>query len=181
MFIFNLIFLLFLSGNPGSTPLSIATEDRMTIVVIEGKAILVEVNERGEVVKKYMEVPEYFNSKKDHNEKVEAAVKKYEILKKHQIDQIRFISFDQSFDQLDDNALTHLKDISNHYKQTYANQIIITAATRANNKETLNRLIRDVKLSLATLGVAESDIIVDFKHDKSDETIQFVKVQSNLK
>lgn len=158
-----------------------AIDEKTTIVVIEGKALLVDVNEKGEVIRRYMEVPEYFSSKKDHEEKVEAAKKKYEILKKHQIDQIRFLAFDESFSQLDENAIKHLIDVSNHYKQTYANQVIITAAKRASNEKLLDKMIQDVEFILKSYGVAKEDIVIEFKNDKGDEPMQFVKVQSNLR
>lgn len=155
--------------------------DKTTIVVIEGKALLVDIDDNGKVLRKYMEVPEYFASDRNHEEKVEAAKKKYEILKKHQIDQIRFIAFDESFSQLDENAMTHLQDVANHYRQTYANQVLITAAKRTNNGDLLDRMISDVTFVLRSFGVEEADIEVIYKNDKSDEPLQFVKVQSNLR
>jgi hypothetical protein len=157
------------------------SNDKTTIVVLEGKALLVDVDDNGDVIRRYMEVPEYFESKKDHEEKVVAAKKKYEILKKHQIDQIRFIAFDNSFDKLDENAMKHLQDVALHYQQTYANQVIITAARRNSNAELLGKMISDVDFVLQSLGVAKEDIEVVYKNDKGNEPLQFVKVQSNLR
>lgn len=169
---------LFVTIEEGVTTYS---DDKTTIIVIEGKALLVDVNENGEVIRRYMEVPEYFESKKDHEEKVIAAKKKYEILKKHQIDQIRFIAFDNSFEQLDENAMKHLQDVAIHYQQTYANQVVITAAKREANAKLLGKMITDVEFILQSFGVAQEDIEVVYKNDKGDEPMQFVKVQSNLR
>lgn len=152
-----------------------------TILVVDGKALLVDVDRDGKVVREYMEVPEYFSSNKKHEEKVEAAKKKYEILKKHQIDQIRFIAFDQSFTTLDEAAMRHIIDVANHYAQTYANQVTITAAKRSGNNDLLDKLINDVKFVLKGYGVNENDINVVYKKDKGDMDLQFVKVMSNLR
>lgn len=161
--------------------IGVDSDDKTTILVIEGKAHLVDVNENGEVIRRYMEVPEYFESKKGHNEKVKAAKKKYEILKKHQIDQIRFIAFDSSFEKLDENAMKHLQDVAIHYQQTYANQVVITAAKRGSNSDLLETMIEDVEFILQSFGVAPEDVEVVYKNDKGDEPMQFVKVQSNLR
>ncbi len=165
----------------GSLTSSMPNNDETTIIIENGKAILADVDKNGEVVKRYLEVPEYFESEKSHDEKVKAAKKKYEILKKHQIDQIRFIPFDGTFEKLDQNAMTHLHHVANHYKQTYANQIKITAAKRADNTPILDHLLDDVVFVLRSLNVAEEDIEVVYKNDKGDEPLQFVKVQSSLK
>lgn len=179
--IFTLALLFSINIAYSSADLVVNLGDKTTIVVIEGKALLVDVDDNGNVVRRYMEVPEYFVSEKNHDEKVEAAKKKYEILKKHQIDQIRFIAFDESFSQLDENAMAHLQDVANHYRQTYANQVMITAAKRNNNSDLLEKMISDVTFVLRSFGVEEADIEIIYKNDKGDEPLQFVKVQSNLR
>lgn len=160
---------------------SFPKNDETTIIIENGKAILADIDEEGHVVKRYLEVPEYFDSEKTHIEKVAAAKKKYEILKKHQIDQIRFIPFDGSFVQLDGNAMSHLNHVANHYRQTYANQVKITAAKRTDNTPILDKLISDVVFVLRSYNVSEEDIVIEYKNDKGDEPLQFVKVQSSLK
>ncbi len=169
-----------IAGAVNNAPINGNIDDK-TIVVEDGKAFLVDVDKEGRVTRRYMEVPEYFESGKKHAEKVEAAKRKYEMLKKHQVDQIRFIAFDEGFNQLDETAVAHLHDVANHYKQTYANQVTITAAKRNNNEELLQKMIDDVTFILQTLEVAKDDIEVVYKNDKGDETLQFVKVQSNLR
>jgi hypothetical protein len=155
--------------------------DKTTIVVENGRAYLAEVDDRGTVIKRFIEVPEYFESEKSHDEKVAAAKKKYEILKKHQIDQIRFVPFDGSFDRLDEQAVANLHHIAGHYRQTYANEITVTAAKRKGNEEVLEKMINDVILVLRSLDVPEEDITIDYKYDQSDEPLQFVRIQSKLK
>ena len=155
--------------------------DETTIVVENGRAYLAEVDGQGKVIKRFIEVPEYFDSEKSHEEKVAAAKKKYDILKKHQIDQIRFVPFDGSFDRLDEQAVANLHHVAGHYRQTYANQITITAAKRTGNEEVLEKMLNDVILVLRSLDVPESDITIEYKQDQSNEALQFVRIQSQLK
>jgi len=144
-------------------PSDITTDiDETTIIVENGRAYLAEVNEEGKVVKRFIEVPEYFDSEKSHEEKVAAAKKKYNILKKHQIDQIRFVPFDGSFERLDEQAVANLHHIAGHYRQTYANEITVTAAKRPGNEEVLDKMINDVISVLKSLDVPESAITIDF-------------------
>lgn len=164
-----------------ATAIASVDADITTILILDGKAVLVDVDEEGHVTRRYMEVPEYFESNKDHSEKVEAAKKKYEILKKHQIDQIRFIAFDQTFSELNKTAMKHIVDVANHYNQTYANQVIITAARRGDNDKLLNKLVDDISFVLKGYGVAAEDIEVQYKEDKGDLDLQFVKIKSNLR
>ncbi len=162
-------------------PSDITTDiDETTIIVENGRAYLAEVNEEGKVVKRFIEVPEYFDSEKSHEEKVAAAKKKYNILKKHQIDQIRFVPFDGSFERLDEQAVANLHHIAGHYRQTYANEITVTAAKRPGNEEVLDKMINDVISVLKSLDVPESAITIDFKQDQSKDPLQFVRIQSQL-
>jgi len=154
-------------------PSDITTDiDETTIIVENGRAYLAEVNEEGKVVKRFIEVPEYFDSEKSHEEKVAAAKKKYNILKKHQIDQIRFVPFDGSFERLDEQAVANLHHIAGHYRQTYANEITVTAAKRPGNEEVLDKMINDVISVLKSLDVPESAITIDFKQDQSKDPLQ---------
>lgn len=155
--------------------------DITTILILDGKAVLVDIDDEGHVLRKYMEVPEYFETDTKHEEKVEAAKKKYEILKKHQVDQIRFIAFDQSFSKLNETAMKHILDVASHYTQTYANEVVITAARRQNNNELLDKLIDDISFVLKAQGVAEEDITINYKEDKGELELQFVKVKSSLR
>jgi len=175
--VYLLMTLFLVSDNVGTTDYT----DETTIVVENGKAYLADVDEAGKVVKRYLEVPEYFESEKSHEEKVEAAKKKYEILKKHQIDQIRFVPFDGTFDRLDETAVANLHHVAGHYRQTYANDILVTAAKREGNEEVLEKMIADVVFVLRSLEVSQEDITIEYKYDKGDEPLQFVKIQSRLK
>ena len=155
--------------------------DETTIIVVNGKAYLAVIDTDGTIIKRCLEVPEYFDSAKSHEEKVEAAKIKYEILKKHQIDQIRFVPFDGSFERLNEQAVSNLHHVAGHYRQTYANDILVTAAKRSGNEEVLDKMIADIIFVLRSLDVAEEDITIDYKYDKGDEPLQFVKIQSRLK
>lgn len=163
---------------PSDTTIDIST---MTIVVENGRAYLAEVDEDGKVIERFLEVPEYFDSEKSHDEKVAAAKKKYEILKKHELDQIRFVPFDGSSDRLDEQSVANLHHIAGHYRQTYANEIRVTAAKRPGNAAVLEKMVNDVLLVLASLDVPEEDITIEYKHDQSNESLQFIRIQSQLK
>lgn len=152
-----------------------------TIVVIDGKALLVDINESGAVVTTYMEVPEYFNSAKDHASKVIEAKKTYARLSEAQMDQIRFISLAAEGSDLDKFMMSNIADLATHYHQTYANQIAITAGKNADNAVALDHNLNTITDLLVSYGVNRKDIVVDFKKDMGDEPTQFIKVVSNFK
>ena len=158
-----------------------SSENTTTIVVIDGKALLVDLNEKGEIVNTYMEFPEYFESNKDHSVKVEEAKVTYTKLTEAQMDQIRFIALaDEGWD-LDEFMISNLSDLASHYHQTYANQIQITAARNDYNREILENNIERIKELLVSFEVAPQDIVLDYKVDLGDEPTRFIKVASNLK
>jgi len=152
-----------------------------TIVVVDGKALLVDINEYGQIVTTYMEVPEYFESTKDHDTKVSEAKESYTRLSKAQMDQIRFIALADKGWDLDEFMVNNIADLATHYQQTYANQIEITAAKNNSNADKLDYNISKIKNLLATYGVSEKDIVIRKKKDLGDEPTQFVKMVSNLK
>ena len=152
-----------------------------TIVILDGEAILAEVDEEGAVIKKYIAYPDYFVSNKSHEEKVEEARAHYAFLKKHQIDQIRFIAFGTEILDLDEVAVANLKDISRHYMESYANEVKITAATREDNAKAINEALNMIKFTLQTFGVPDQDIVIVYKQDVGEEPTQFIKVQSNMR
>jgi len=162
---------------------SYSTIDRTTttIVVIDGKALLVDLNENGEIISTYMEVPEYFSSEKDHSAKVIDAKKTYTRLTEAQLDQIRFIALaDEGWD-LDEFMINNISDLANHYHQTYANQIEITAARNSKNAAILSTNVERIKELLVTYDVNPDDITLNYKIDLGDEPTRFIKVSSNLK
>ena len=79
-----------------------------TIVVVDGKALLVDLDEAGQIVTTYMEVPEYFNSAKDHDTKVIEAKESYTRLSKAQMDQIRFIALADKGWDLDEFMINNI-------------------------------------------------------------------------
>ena len=152
-----------------------------TIVVLDGKALLVDIDRSGSIIETYMEVPEYFISKKDHNSKVTAAKATYTRLTKEQMDQIRFISITGINQALDSFMKSNLEDLSMHYHQTYANQIEITVAENQSNRKLLEFNISRIEDYLIQYGVESSDIQINYKQDLGDEPTTFIKVVSNLK
>lgn len=152
-----------------------------TIVVVDGKALLVDIDESGKILTTYMEVPEYFNDPKDHDSKVVDAKATYKRLSKAQMDQIRFISMAEKGWELDEFMVNNLADLAIHYQQTYANQIVITAAQQKSNKDLIASNVSVIKEILLSYGVSDKDIVVDYKTDLGDEPTRFVKVVSNLK
>ncbi len=152
-----------------------------TIVVLDGKAYLVDLNDHGEITTTYMEVTNYFKSNKDHDTKVIEAKAMYRKLSKEQMDQIRFISITENGQNLDEFMLSNLEDLANHYQQTYANQIEITAARNSSNKHLLEMNIERIKSLLVNHGVMETDIKVHYKIDRGEDPTTFIKVISNLK
>lgn len=158
-----------------------AFEPITTIIVIEGKAFLVDVDENGTVLTTYMEVKDYFNNDKPISEKLDEAVANYIMLSNQELDQIRFISLTDKKAGLDNNAKSNLFDIYAHYLDTYANNIVITGAKNPRTDKQLGLTIDMIKAYLNSLGANSKDIEVIYKIDLGDEPTQFVKVVSRLR
>ncbi len=161
--------------------ISLSAKNILTIVVVEGKALLVSINESGEVVDTYMEIKDYFQEDKNLDEKLEEAKRNYVILSSQEISQIRFIPLLGMNEKIDVFVENNLKDLAYHYKSTYANQIVITVAKNKKTEHLVEQTVKQINNTLNTLGVSERDIRVDEKIDMGDEPTQFVKVASNLK
>ncbi len=152
-----------------------------TILVIEGKALLVDIDEKGEVITTYMEVPEYLTTKKNHEDMVTEAKASYMRLSKLQMDQIRFISILDQGEVFQTIMLENLEDLAAHYNQTYANQIVVTVATNDSNKNLINYNVEMIKSQLVSYGVPTNDILVDYKVDLGEDPTPFFKVSSSLR
>jgi len=152
-----------------------------TVIVIDGKALLVDVDDRGEVITTYMEVPEYLTSTKNHSDKVTEAKASYMRLSKLQMDQIRFISILDADEVYKVTMLDNLSDLAKHYSQTYANEIVITVAKSNSNQKVIDYNLAAMKDKLHTLGVPEADITVDYKIDLGEAPTPFIKVASRLR
>ncbi len=159
----------------------LATKDIVTIVVVEGKALLVSVDDQGGIIDTFMEVEGYFAQGKDHETKVAEAKRNYEFLTQQEINQIRFIPLLGANEQIDSFIEANLTDLASHYKHTYANQITITIAKNKRTAHLLDQTVKTISSELVKLGVANKDIKVDEKIDMGDEPTQFVKVVSNVK
>jgi len=172
----GLIALLFISSS------SIYTDEiKTTIVVISGKAMLVDIDDRGEVVKTYMEVPEYLTTPGTHDRKVKAAKASYLRLSKRQMDQIRFITI---LDKDEDYKLVmrqNLSDLAKHYNDTYANEVLVTVARGALADELIAYNVHQISTALMSHGVLEEDITVEFKVDLGEDPAPFIKVLTRFK
>ena len=172
------ILIAFLALSPSD---AFCAEVETTIVVINGKALLVDLDDSGNVIKTYMEVENYFNSDSDHDTKVANAKSEYVMLTQRQLDQIRFIAITDDTEQgISDAMASNLTDLSMHYQETYANEILITAARNEKTSSELDTNIKMIKEYLVQYGVNEEDINVQFKIDMGDEPTQFIKVISHL-
>lgn len=151
-----------------------------TIIVVDGKALLVDVDEHGEVVKTYMEVPDYLTSNKEHNEKVKEARANYIRLSRLQMDQIRFITVLKVKEEYKSVMRSNLADLASHYHQTYANEIIITVAQSNSNEDVMIYNLSLIKEELSKHEVSAADIKVEYKQDLGDAPSPFIKVASRL-
>ena len=152
----------------------------VTIVIVEGKALLVDVDDNGFVNNVYMEFPEYFNSAKDHESKVEEAKKSYRFLTARERDQIRYIALSDS-DEMDVIMSKNINDLAIHYAQTYANEVVITAPRNPRTAKFIDHNLEMIKGALKSQGVSEKDIRIDFKVDRGEEPTRFIKVVSHLR
>ena len=164
-----------------STPSFITLERTTTIVVIDGKALLVDLNEKGEIMTTYMEVADYFENHKDHKTKVLEAKATYKRLTKEQMDQIRFIALTDNGWTLDEFMKSNLSDLATHYHQTYANQIEITIAKHPDVEHLIEENVQTIVGHLQSNGVLEQDISINYKKDLGNEATRFIKVVSNLR
>ncbi|GEM_PF-1774374 len=160
---------------------TISDDISTTIVVIDGKALLVDVDESGDVITTYMEVPEYLNTTKGHEDMVSEARASYLRLSKLQMDQIRFISILDHDEVFQTIMVDNLSDLAMHYKKTYANQIVITIARNDSNSELIDYNVEMIRSQLEKFGVPRTDIMIDYKVDLGEDPTPFFKVSSNLR
>lgn len=163
------------------TSFTLTDDISTTIVVIDGKALLVDVDEEGKVVRTYMEVPEYLTSNRRHEDMVSEARANYKRLSKLKKDQIRFISILDLDEDHQTIMLKNLEDLATHYKQTYANQVVVTIAENKSNKDLIDYNIEMISNKLEKFGVPKSDIIIDYKVDLGKDPTPFFKVSSSLR
>lgn len=155
--------------------------ESVTIKVMEGKTYLVHVDETGEVLHTYMEITEEVNIEGDITEEVEKAKKEYEELREREKDQIRFIAYDFVAETIEPLALHHLSDLSDHYNNSYANQIVITLGKRPGNEDFLKNKENLLVTALINLSIPAEDIEVKYKWDRGPEPTEFIKVNTTLR
>jgi len=156
-------------------------KETVTIIVLEGKAYLAHVDKSGRVIHKYMEIEGTVDTKNDFDGQVKKAKEDYLELKEREKDQIRFIAYDFLSDKVEPMAMTHLSDLTDHYNNSYANQIIITFGKRPGNEEYLKEKENLVVSALINLEVPEEDIEVRYKWDRGPEPTAFIKVNTSLR
>ena len=174
--IFSLFFFNIISVEVASTNV-----DKITIVVIEGKAFLADVDQNGKVVHKYMEIEGYEDEGDDLDKKIEEAKRKYLLIKEREKDQIRFIQYDYLDGAITGLGEDHLADLTQHYNNTYANQIVITLAKRSGNEAFLKEKEELLLQALHNLKVPREDIEIQYKWDMGPEPTQFIKVKTGLR
>jgi len=152
-----------------------------TIVVIEGKALLVDVDDSGKVVTTYMEFPEYLSTAKRHEDMVNEAKASYMRLSKLQMDQIRFISILDHDEVFQTIMVENLLDLATHYNKTYANQIVVTIARNDSNSDLIDYNVEMIRSQLKKFGVPRNDIMIDYKVDLGEDPTPFFKVSSSLR
>lgn len=155
--------------------------DKVTIVVLDGKAFLANVNDQGEVVFKYMELQGSIDLSQNLEGEVVRAREQYEKIRELEKDQIRFINYELVGSTIAEAANAHLRDLVNHYNNTYANQIVITLGKRQGNEEFLNEKENLLTEALLQMQVPKEDIIIVYKWDRGPEPTEFIKVQTSLR
>ena len=156
-------------------------ESDITIIFIEGKAYLADVDTEGKVVHKYMEVKDFVDSPEQLSAQIDKATEEYKRLLELEKDQIRFIAIGQLTDEIGEIAMTHLTDLTQHYNNSYANQVVITMGKRPGNEAFLNEKGKQLKQTLVNLNVAQEDIEIIYKWDRGPEPTQFIKVRTGLR
>jgi len=179
--VFRFIGLAYISSLIFLTSFTTSEIIKTTVVVIEGKALLVDVDERGDILHTYMEVPEYLNSTKKHEDKVHEAKVSYMRLSKLQMDQIRFIALLDQDEEYHVTMKQNLADLASHYHETYANEIVITVAQSDSIEDAMDYNVEQIRAALENYGVAQADISVDYKIDLGEDPAPFIKVSSRLR
>jgi hypothetical protein len=165
----------------GSSGIIEKGEETVTIKVVEGKTYLVNVDESGNVLHKYMEIKDEVNTDGDITDQIAKAKKEYEALIEREKDQIRFIAYDFLVDGIQALAQNHLTDLANHYSNSYANQIVITLGKRPGNEEFLKEKENILVTGLINLGIPTEDIEVRYKWDRGPDPTEFIKINTTLR
>ena len=174
-----LISFFFLNSNSLNTLLS--ADEKITIVVIDGKAFLADVDEDGRMVRKYMEINSYFDSDANFDGLVESAKEEYLKIRALEKDQIRFIQYDFLDGAVTGLAVKHLSDLTNHYNNSYANQIVVTLSKRQGNEVQITKMENLILDALHAFKVPNEDIKVRYKWDKGVSATEFIKVNTELR
>ena len=178
--ILTMVFSFFLV-NPLAPMLNIVEGETITIVVLQGKAFLAQVDDNGNVMYKYMLIEGEVDTNNDLELQVEKAKESYRALQDREKDQIRFLAYDFVTDKVEDSAVSHLRILADHYNNSYANQIVITFGKRPGNEAYLKEKENLIVTALIHLGIPNEDIEVKYKWDRGPEPTEFIKVNTGLR
>lgn len=176
----GLILISFLVFNTPNAAITVA-EETVTIVELEGKSYLAHVDASGNVIHKYMEVSEATISESNPETRIAKAKEEYEALREREKDQIRFLAYDFLADVVQPIAMNHINDLTDHYNESYANQIVITLGKRPGNEEFLKEKEDLIVTALTKLNVPRADIEVKYKWDRGPEPTEFIKINTTLR
>ena len=179
--LFGFILSCFFFLDMASHHFNMVDSDDITIVMIEGKAFLAEVDDKGVVLHKYMEVKDFDERGDDLKNQIERAKQNYLEIKEREKDQIRFLQYDYVDGEVRGLANAHLDDLVTHYNNTYANQIVITFGKRPGNEDLLKEKERLLIAALEERHVPKENIKVLYKWDRGPEPTQFIKIKTGLR
>lgn len=110
-----------------SESLALESESLNTIILINGDAVLVKIDQKGEILKKYINVPEYFSSGRSHESLVQRAIGKIKGLSRvHRVyDEDHFMSA-RSIAQVEEKI-----SLENEWKERQINNISTSFGTSA--------------------------------------------------
>ena len=150
---------------------------KKTIILINGAAFLVDINEEGQVLNNYLLVPDYFTSNDTHENLVEKAEEEYadEVAT---LNRSKLIIFGEESALLDEAAVDNIRELANQYNIGSLQNINITAGhiEAKDDETTVDDRINAISQMLQDFGVEEGDISADIKIYRSELPNQFVKI-----
>jgi len=159
------------------TPTHDVEDVKKTIILINGIAVLVDIDANGKVINNYLLVPDYFSSNDAHDLLVEKAEVEYEE-ELAILDRSKLIIFGEESAMLNEAAVDNIRTLANLYNYGSIQNVNITAGhvENADDEDTVNDRINAITQMLEDFGVKEGDISADVKIYRSELPNQFVKI-----
>jgi len=159
------------------TPTHDVEDVKKTIILINGMAVLVDIDANGKVINNYLLVPDYFSSNDAHDLLVEKAEVVYEE-ELAILDRSKLIIFGEESAMLNEAAVDNIRTLANLYNYGSIQNVNITAGhvENADDEDTVNDRINAITQMLEDFGVKEGDISADVKIYRSELPNQFVKI-----